>query len=405
MNRLQRWVRVSILLVVVVSVLGTGFVASTSGDRAPGIVAAQTETQSQNQTGPGVEIDNTNNTTAETIVVSKARLPEGGFVAIHGEAYTRGVSHGSEITVSQYLSPGTHHNIEIPVNRSIPGANNVSRLNVTRANLSAVLYRDTNDNQQFDFSASFGSTDEPYQVSQTEAVSDTEFVAFDANIKTARQRSQTAPASLQFSEQQLQRSNGSTTLTIDQVTLSEGGFIGVHDQRYLPPTNNPLNSTVGLSRYLSSGTHQNVTIELLNGSVTRNQTLIAVPYLDTDSDQTYDYIESGGEVDYAYISRQSGATAIINETARIRVPESLRSTPTSQTTPTSSTSNRTTSGIVVATDATTGTTAEPATETTAESEGGAIGGIIAGNNPMFIIGGLVVAVAAIAVIWGFDRRS
>jgi hypothetical protein len=413
MNGQHRWIRFSLLLVIVVSVLGTGFVAGTPSGFGAGTAAAQTDTQSQNQTAPTVEIDSTNNTTAETIVVSKARLPEGGFVAIHSEAYTRGIFHGSEISVSQYLSAGTHRNIEIPVNRSIPGANNVSRLNATRTNLSAVVYRDTNDNQQFDFSTSFGSTDEYYQASQSEAVSDTELVALGDNIRTARQRSQAAPASLQFTDQQLQRSNGSTTLTIEQVTLSEGGFIGVHDQRYLPPTNDPLNSTVGLSRYLSPGTHRNVTVELPRGSVTQNQTLLAIPYLDTDGDRTYDYVESGGEVDYAYIARQSGSTTVINETAEIRVPESLRSTQTAQTTvapgtqtttAVSATAERRSGDIVVATDAATDTTAESTTETTAQSRGGATGGIIASNSSMFIIGGIIVAITAIAIIWGFERR-
>jgi hypothetical protein len=405
MNRLQRWLWVSILLVVVVSFLGTGFGVSTTGDLTSATVTAQTETQLQNQTGPAVEIDSTNNTTAETIVVSKARLPEGGFVAIHGDGYRRGVFHGTEITVSQYLSAGTHNNIEIPINRSIPGGNNVSRLNATRSNLSAVVYRDTNDNQQFDFSASFGSTDEYYQQSQGEAVSDTEFVSFEKNLQTVRQRTQTDPASLRFTDQQVQRSNGSTTLTIDNVTLSKGGFVAVHNQRYLPPTNNPLNSTVGLSRYLDAGTHRNVTVKLLNDSVNRNQTLLAIPYLDTDNDQTYDYINSGGEVDYAYIARESGSTVVINETAKVRVPESLRNAPTSQTTTAPTASERTTGSIKVVTDAATNTTAKSTTETTAQSKGGATGGIIASNNMVVMVGAIVVVGIAIAVIWRFERRS
>jgi len=419
MNELQRWIRLSVLALVVVSVLGTGFVASTSTDLSPATAAAQTDSQSQNQTGPTVELDSTNNTTTKTIVVSKDSLPEGGFVAIHGGGYTRGVFHGSEIAISQYLTPGTHRNIAIPVNRSIPGGNNVSKLNATRANLSAALYRDTNNNQRFDFSASFGSTDEYYEQDQGEPVSDTELVSFEKNAQIARQRTQTDPASLQFTDQQLQQANGSITLTIDNVTLSKGGFIAVHDQRYRPPTNNPLNSTVGISEYLDAGTHQNVTVEMLDGSVTRNQTLLAIPYLDTDDDQTYDYINTGAEVDYAYISRESGATSVINETARIRVPESLRSAGMSQTAPasptptnptgTTSTTSTTSGGesdrLVVVTDTPTESTPEPTTETTIQDQSGAIGGIIANNGSMLMIGGAIVAIVAIAVIWGFERRS
>ena len=382
-----------LLLAVVVAVAGAGFASAPTGDSA-GIAAAQT----QNQSGPSVEIDSTNNTTTETVVVSEAYLPEGGFIAIHDEAYTQGVAHGSEITVSEYLSAGTHRNIQIPVNRSIPGTENTSRINATRGNISAVLYRDTNENQQFDFSKSFGTTDKPYEDGETGTVSDTELVSFESNVKTVRQRSEAKSASLQISDQQLRQSNGSTKLTVDEVTLSEGGFIAVHNQQYLPPTNNPLNSTIGLSRYLSSGTHRNVTIRVVKGSLNQTQTIIAIPYLDTDSDQTFDYTSSGGEVDYAYISQQSGSTTIVNATAKIRVPASMKDTGERASSPENQ------SGGVIEAGSGTETPARSAnTTTTTSPEETGEGGI--GGNWIYVVGAIIVVGIAVIVIWGFERRS
>ena len=408
MSEQYTWIRFSLLLVVVVSVLGGGVVASTSSNLSPATASAQSQAQTQtgNQTSATVELDNSSATTATTIAISQVNLPEGGFVAIHDEAYTSGVVHGSEITVSKYLDSGTHENVQVPVNRSVPGGNNVSQLNATQANLTAVIYRDTNDNQQFDFSKSFGETDEAYQKNETTAVSDTEFVALEENKQIAQQRSQSAPASLQFNSQRLRQTSNGQQLTLDRANLSEGGFIAVHDQRYLPPTNNPLSSTIGLSRYLEAGTHQNITIRVTDGAINRTQTVVAIPYQDTNGNERFDYVESGGEADYAYLSQKSGTATIINQTAQVRVSGASRSpAPATSSLSESTATPRDSNQGVVATEAERGTSAASPTATNAASGVQSDGeGILGGNFWYLVVGGIIVLIAVV-VIWGFERRS
>jgi len=79
--------------------------------------------------------------------------------------------------------------------------------------------------------------------------------------------------------------------------------------------------------------------------------------------------------------------------------------PTGTTSTTSTTSGGESDRLVVVTDTPTESTPEPTTETTIQDQSGAIGGIIANNGSMLMIGGAIVAIVAIAVIWGFERRS
>lgn len=303
--------------------------------------ANQTSDEIQNTSNATamVELDSSNNTTVSTVVVSKIRLPEGGFVAVHGVAYARrGVLQDSAITVSHYFSPGVYRNVTIPVKRGVPGLiSNYTQLSYTRPNLSVIVYQDTNDNQQYDFVTSFGSNDTPYQTSDGEPVVDTEKVVLEANVQQVNQRTQSKPVRIRFENQQVDHVDGHPVLTIQNATLPKGGFIVVHDARYLGPTRDALNSAIGISGYLAPGVHRNVTVRLINGSVTETQTLVAVAYLDTDGDHRYDFITTSGEDDYAYIERQNGSTVIVNDTATVRVPQSQLPTPTpSSPTPTTS---------------------------------------------------------------------
>jgi membrane-bound metal-dependent hydrolase YbcI (DUF457 family) len=335
---------VGLLLVAFATAPGVGLAAAAADLSPVGVASAQSATASGNQTTASVDIDSSNNTTATTVVVSKVRVPNGGFVAIHDGGYAEaGNLRQSAITVSKYLSAGVHKNVSIPVKRGVPGiAGNSTRLNFARTNLSAVVYRDTNNNTQYDFAASFGSADTPYQAQNGGAVADTEQVTIEKNVQQAKQQSQPAPASIRFADQQLQQGASHPSVTISRVNLSEGGFVVIHDKRYLGPTRDPLNSAIGVSSYLSPGVHRNVTVPLLDGSVTSTQTLVAVPYLDTNGNQTYDYVKTGGEVDYAYIARQNNSTVIINDTATVSVEETGGVFGGTATTPTATTTATTT---------------------------------------------------------------
>ncbi|WP_336036467.1 DUF7282 domain-containing protein [Halobacterium yunchengense] len=74
-----------------------------------------------------------------------------------------------------------------------------------------------------------------------------------------------------------QTSNGST-VTVDEVTLSEGGFVAIYDES---------GDLVGHSAYLSPGTHEDVTVSL-DEELSGDATLDATAHCDTDGDEEFD---------------------------------------------------------------------------------------------------------------------
>ncbi|WP_276272921.1 DUF7282 domain-containing protein [Haloarcula litorea] len=82
-----------------------------------------------------------------------------------------------------------------------------------------------------------------------------------------------------------QESDGET-VTVDSVTLSEGGFVAIH-------LNNASGDVIGASEYLESGTHEDVEITL-DSTRSEDFTAVAMPHLDTDGDETYDFPDNDG---------------------------------------------------------------------------------------------------------------
>lgn len=113
------------------------------------------------------------------------------------------------------------------------------------------------------------------------------------------------------------------------VTLPQGGFVVVHGEQYLQPQNDPVTSAIGLSMYLPAGTHQNVTVALTNGSVQQPQTLVAIPSRDTNQNQTYDYVTSGGFQDVPYTDGEA-----ITDQASVSKLEATTTVSTSNQSPT-----------------------------------------------------------------------
>lgn len=105
---------------------------------------------------------------------------------------------------------------------------------------------------------------------------------------------------------QNQTSNG-TVVFVENVTLSEGGFVAIHNESLLQ--NRTVSSDIGASAYLEPGTHQNVSVELYNVSGANftnaslpagNHTLIAMPHLDTNGNQSFDFVATDGAEDGPY---------------------------------------------------------------------------------------------------------
>ena len=112
-----------------------------------------------------------------------------------------------------------------------------------------------------------------------------------------------------------QTTNG-TTVTVRSVTLPEGGFIAIHNESYLPPSNESVGSTIGVSQYLSAGSHQRVEV-VLDEPIAENQTLVATAARDGNGNQTFDYVSSQGFLDTAYARNGSGGA--VDDQATIRV--------------------------------------------------------------------------------------
>jgi len=53
-------------------------------------------------------------------------------------------------------------------------------------------------------------------------------------------------------------------VTIDNVTVPEGGYVAIHDQFLFE--GDVIGSVVGTSEYLEAGSHENVTVTLFNVS-------------------------------------------------------------------------------------------------------------------------------------------
>lgn len=103
-----------------------------------------------------------------------------------------------------------------------------------------------------------------------------------------------------------------TTVVVKSVTISEGGFIAIHNASLLD--GNTLGSVVGVSEPLSAGTHENVEVTLFDVpgqnfsegmTLEENQTLIAMPHFDSNSNGVYDFITSNASEDGPYTANGS----------------------------------------------------------------------------------------------------
>jgi hypothetical protein len=364
----------SVLVVVVVGII--------LGGLAPIETAAgqtQTQTQTQNQSNASVEFAN-QTTNGSTVTVKRAVLPDGGFVVLSNDPYSEiGLLKESMIAVSEPLSPGTHRNITLDVQRSPPsGYINQTRLNTT-SDYSVGLYRDTNNNSRFEYITSTGTNDAAYL---TGTGTERRFVSDAASISVPESNTPTPNASIHFRDQ----STNGAAVAVDSVTLPRGGFVVVHSESYLQG-GDPLQSAIGLSAYLPAGTHQNVTVALTNGSVQQRQTLVAIPSQDTNQNRTYDYVRSDGFQDVPYTAENKPVTG----KASVTVSSSTVSTSDSSPTPT------TTAATSTRTD-----TSRPATSEAGDGEDGGDRGLV-GN--ILFVGVIIVLVVVVGGYLLIQLRS
>lgn len=115
-----------------------------------------------------------------------------------------------------------------------------------------------------------------------------------------------------------QTTNGSAVL-VNETTLPEGGYVVIHLANVTGPDNVSVGAVVGNSSYLDAGVHENLTVAIAeNETLEESQWLVAMPHLDTDDDQVYEFpeaddpytIDGAPVIDEAYVEVSADAGAI-----------------------------------------------------------------------------------------------
>ncbi|SFS71038.1 DUF7282 domain-containing protein [Halostagnicola kamekurae] len=88
-------------------------------------------------------------------------------------------------------------------------------------------------------------------------------------------------------------------VTVDSVSLSEGGFVAIYDgvDVGLDP-----DAVIGNSGYLESGDHEDVEIEL-DEPLSEDGPIVAAVHHDTTDDESFEYVESDGADDEPYVTQ------------------------------------------------------------------------------------------------------
>ncbi|WP_394296466.1 PGF-CTERM sorting domain-containing protein [Salinarchaeum sp. Harcht-Bsk1] len=219
------------------------------------------------------------------VVVDSVFLPEGGFVTMHDSSLGDGEVFASIRGTSEFLAPGLHRDVTVLLNDSL-SANDT---------LFAMAHQDTDGDETYTFPEGEGGEDGPYTNENGDIVMD------DGTVSVA--------ASVDFAA----HSSDGTTVTVERVDLSEGGFVTIHDETL---TNGSVFGSVrGTSEYLEPGVHTDVTITL-DEPVDESHTFYAMAHQDTDGDETYTFLESEGENDGPYTAGGS----IVMTAAMVDVP-------------------------------------------------------------------------------------
>ena len=97
-----------------------------------------------------------------------------------------------------------------------------------------------------------------------------------------------------------------TEVHVDATVLSGGGYVAIHDATLFE--GEVTGSVIGVTEYLGPGAHYRVPVTLFDvpggdfdrDSLEGTSPLIAMPHQETDHNETYDFVSSGGESDGPY---------------------------------------------------------------------------------------------------------
>ena len=102
----------------------------------------------------------------------------------------------------------------------------------------------------------------------------------------------------------------SWTVTVDSATLSQGGFVTIHDGTLLD--GEVIGSVRGTSDYLEAGSHEDVEVSLDN-PYESDGTAIAMAHLDSNNSEGYDFVDTEGGEDGPYVT--DGGDPVLDDAA------------------------------------------------------------------------------------------
>jgi PGF-CTERM protein len=213
-----------------------------------------------------------------SVVVDRVDLSEGGFVTVHDASLFAGEVEGSVRGTSDYLAPGVHENVTVTFAEPIRASQT----------LVPMAHRDTDGDRNY----TFPEADGPYTANGS-AVVDTTRVSVNAVVTASDQ------------------TTDGETVTVDSVTLHDGGFVTVHDATVTEGA--VFESVRGTSDYLAPGTHENVTVEL-DAPLNETTTVVPMAHMDTNGNEAYDFVTSEGAEDGPYVARGGAVVATAEAT-------------------------------------------------------------------------------------------
>ncbi|WP_254272647.1 DUF7282 domain-containing protein [Haloarcula marina] len=277
-----------------------------------------------------------------TVTIDELVVPSDGYVTIHDESLLDGNVVGSVIGVSEYLEAGTYENVTVEL-YDVPGAEFDETELTADQTLVAMPHNETTGDETYDFVSSNGTDDGPFladgqavtdsaavtvpgaadnETADTDTVdnetvdnetvdnetvdnetADTDTVDNGSADNATDAGPPTASATL------ADQTTDGTSVTVTNVSVSEGGYVTIHDASLLD--GNVVGSVIGVSEYLEPGEYDEVTVTLFDvpgaefdeTELTENQTLIAMPHRENTGNETYDFVTSGGSDDPPYLTQ------------------------------------------------------------------------------------------------------
>lgn len=119
-----------------------------------------------------------------------------------------------------------------------------------------------------------------------------------------------------------------TSVVVDRVYLSEGGFVSIHDGRFVGTDGEVgvgAGSIIGYSEFLKAGTYHDVEVSLFEDEELNlepyddrelfdSQYLIALPHADTNDNQVWDFYPGDIQQDFAFEEGDTAGTFPLERT-------------------------------------------------------------------------------------------